>query len=202
MTSYEAILRSYRADAERRASEEAWWSDSDLNLRDAIRRATLSEIPSRGRLVRYSHQCRLSRRVLAEAAVTLTSLQSEIARSSSFEELYDLVSNVCSTVCGAGDLFAYDVAQRLGLRLGLHPDRVYLHTGVRIGARALGIPVAGRKSIGMDELPPALRSLSPSEAEDVLCIYKSYLAEPLAGDESEVSAAKSCSVRLKRAGRC
>lgn len=197
MSSYAAILRSYAADAKRRGAEDAWWSDPGLSLRDTIRRASLSEIPSRGRLVRHSHQCRLPRTVLVEAADILTSLEHEIARSSSFHELYELVSNVCSTVYGAGHLYAYDLAQRLGLRLGLRPDRVYLHTGVRIGARALGIPVAGRKSISMDELPPTLRSLSPSEAEDVLCIYKSYFGK----DDDDVSNASGCSPRMK-SSRC
>lgn len=199
MSSYATIMRSYTADAKRRGAEDAWWSDTGLSLRDTIRRVSLSEIrSSSGRLVRYSHQCRLSRAVLAETADILTSLEHEIARSSSFDELYDLVSNVCSTVYGAGDLYAYDVAQRLGLRLGLHPTRVYLHTGVRVGARALGIPVAGRKSIRMEELPPALRSLSPSEAEDVLCIYKSYFGK----DDDHVPDASGCSPRMKQPSRC
>jgi hypothetical protein len=198
MSNYEAILRSYRTDAKRRASEEAWWSDPDLGLRETIRRASLSEIPSRGRLVRYSHQCRLSRSVLTETADMLTSLEGEIARFSSFDELYGLISNVCSTVYGAGDLYAYDVAQRIGLRLGLHPDRVYLHTGVRTGARALGLNISGRKSIRMDELPPALRSLTPSEAEDVLCIYKGFFGK----DDENVPDTSGCSPRVRHRSRC
>ena len=200
MSSYRAVLRSYAADAERRKAEDAWWSDPSLSLSETIRRASLSEIPSKGRLVRFGHQCRLSRDVLVETADALAALEREIARSNSFDDLYDLVSNVCSTVYGAGDLYAYDVAQRIGLRLGLHPEKIYLHTGTRVGARALGIDVAGRKSIGMDELPPTLRSLSPAEAEDVLCIYKGYFGEP--NDEDFASEVRGCSPRIGRSTRC
>jgi hypothetical protein len=198
VNSYEAVIRSYKAGAAHRETEAAWWSDAGLSLRDTIRRASLSEIPSKGRLVRYSHQCRLSRSVLTEVADRLTSLEGEIARCSSFDELYTLISNVCSTVYGAGDLYAYDVAQRIGLRLGLHPDKVYLHTGVRVGARALGLNVSNRESIGVDELPPALRSLTPSEAEDVLCMYKCYFGK----DDRDVPDVSGCSPRMKQLSRC
>jgi hypothetical protein len=200
MSSYRAVLRSYGADAERRKTEDDWWSDPSLSLGETIRRASLSEIPSKGRLVRFSHQCRLSREVLVETADALAALAGEIARSTSFDDLYDLVSNVCSTVYGAGELYAYDVAQRISLRLGLHPEKVYLHTGTRVGAQALGINVAGRKSIGMEELPPPLRSLSPAEAEDVLCIYKSYFENP--GDEDSVPEIRGCSPRVRGSTRC
>jgi hypothetical protein len=200
MSSYRAVLRSYAADAERRKAEDDWWSDPSLSLSKAIRRASLSEIPSRGRLVRFSHQCRLAREVLVETAEALAALEREIARSNSFDDLYALVSNVCSTIYGAGDLYAYDVAQRIGLRLGLHPEKIYLHTGTRVGARALGIDVAGRNSIRIDELPPPLRALSPAEAEDVLCIYKSYFGNP--DEEDTVPEVRGCSPRMGRSSRC
>lgn len=201
MSTYAAILRSYRADADRRAREEAWWSDPSLRLGETIRRACLSQIPSKGRLVRFSHQCILQRTVLAEAADILVSLEGEIAQSASFDALYDLVSNVCSALYGAGELYAYDVSQRIGLRIGLRPERVYLHRGTRAGARALGINVSGRKSIAMDELPAGLRSLTPSEAEDALCIYKSYFGAT-ERDNADVADTSGCTVRMERASRC
>ena len=54
------------------------------------------------------------------------------------------------------------------------PDRVYLHSGTREGARALGL-AAERSFLPMDELPPELRRLKPREVEDLLCIYKGEL---------------------------
>ena len=198
MTSYAAIIRSYKADAERREDEDAWWSDRSLNFQQVIRRASLSEIPGKNRLIRYGHQCRLPRAVLVETADLLSSLEVAIEQTSSFDELYNFVSNVCSTIHGAGDLYAYDVAQRIGIRLGLLPERIYLHTGVKLGAKALGIPVAGRKSIEIDELPPALRSLTATEAEDVLCIYKSHFGRV----DTEISEVRGCSPSRARPNRC
>ena len=201
MTTYEAILRNYRAEAERRRSEEEWWSDPTIGLCETIVRACLSEVPSNGRSIRHGHQCLLRRGVPAEAARILASLEHEISGCASFDELHDLITNVCSTLYGAGELYAYDVAQRVGLRLGLRPERVFLHRGTRAGARALGISVSGRKSIGIDELPRALRSLSPAEAEDVLCIYKSYFPK-LDRNDDDASDARSCLPRSVRSRRC
>ncbi len=64
---------------------------------------------------------------------------------------------------------------RIGANLGLEPDRVYLHTGTRTGARRLGL---GFRSawIECQDLPEALRSLPPWQVEDILCIFKDWLA--------------------------
>ena len=68
----------------------------------------------------------------------------------------------------------YDTALRIGAKLGLEPEVVYLHRGTRSGMKALGLDV-GRPFIEVDELPQALRSLRPHEIEDCVCIYKSEL---------------------------
>ncbi len=71
-----------------------------------------------------------------------------------------------------GALTTYDIVAAIAAYLKLELDEVYLHAGALEGARHLGIRVGGRRSIPVRELPPALRRLSPAEAEDVLCIYK------------------------------
>jgi hypothetical protein len=48
----------------------------------------------------------------------------------------------------------------------------YLHAGVRVGARALGI---GGDSFEPKILPKPFARLAPSEIEDCLCIYKKQL---------------------------
>jgi ABC-type arginine/histidine transport system permease subunit len=69
----------------------------------------------------------------------------------------------------------YDTALRLGANLRLLPREVYLHAGTRRGARALGLDYRS-ESVSMRLLPAALRRLRPYEVEDVLCIYKDWLA--------------------------
>ena len=65
----------------------------------------------------------------------------------------------------------YDTAFRIGAKLNKLPTKVYLHTGTREGAKALGFD--GKvKSIGVYELQPEFQKLEPYEIEDILCIFK------------------------------
>ena len=68
----------------------------------------------------------------------------------------------------------YDTALRIGAKLGLEPEVVYLHRGARSGMKALGLG-AGRLFVEVYELPHELRSLRPHEIEDCVCIYKTKL---------------------------
>jgi len=74
-----------------------------------------------------------------------------------------------------GPLTVYDTALRIGARLGLSPQKVYLHAGTRHGAAVLGFG-PDRPSISLSELPKPLDELNAEEAEDVLCIYAADLA--------------------------
>ena len=57
-----------------------------------------------------------------------------------------------------GDLTVYDISTRIGAFLKLEPNRIYLHAGTRIGARAL-LPVTGRAWIIRG--PPAAVKKNP-----------------------------------------
>jgi hypothetical protein len=75
-------------------------------------------------------------------------------------------SNGAGRIPGIGPLAMYDFACRVGagMRPKLQSTKIYLHSGTRIGARALG---RGRQAIDAHELPSELRRLSPRHAEDV-----------------------------------
>ncbi len=94
----------------------------------------------------------------------------ELAKSRSFENLYDSVW--ARKVKGVGKLTVYDTALRIGAHLKIEPRDVYLHCGTKEGAKNLGISQRGRRSVSVDEFPAAFRKLKPREIEDCLCIYK------------------------------
>lgn len=183
MASFDAIIRSFNSDSSDRDAEHEWWEADGVTLTDAIRRACLSMIPGKNRLIRQGHQCRLPGAVLSEATAAVLTLEQDIAQASDFDELHSLVRAACASVQGTGALYCYDVAHRIGLHIGLHPDVIYLHTGTREGAKALGINVAGRDHITLSELPKPLQVLSAGQAEDVLCIYKSWFGSAMAETE-------------------
>lgn len=180
MAAFQTILRSFESETGARNQENDWWRSLGLPLADAIRRACHSMIPGRTRLVRHGHQCRLPGAVLGEAAAAVLALEDEIAAASTFDEMHSLVRLACASVQGTGPLYCYDVGHRIGLHLGIYPELIYLHTGTRKGAKALGINVSGREHIALSELPKPLQVLTPADAEDVLCIYKSWFGGAMA----------------------
>jgi hypothetical protein len=94
---------------------------------------------------------------------------------SSFSELIASIQH--SKIKGIGDLTIYDTAQRIGNYLGIQPDKIYLHRGVRTGAEIL-LGKIKTKFIIKDQLPaPFSKSdLSAADFEDILCIYKNRIA--------------------------
>ena len=58
----------------------------------------------------------------------------------------------------------------------LEPEKVYVHSGTRDGARKLLPDFAVDETIEMNELPAPIRRLKPREVEDFLCVYKDDLS--------------------------
>jgi hypothetical protein len=87
---------------------------------------------------------------------------------------------------GLGELYFYDTALRIGAKLGVLPQAVYLHAGTRAGATTLGLIVDGSVLL-KSELPELPQKLQPHEVEDVLCIYKKYFA-----GKSDIDNADAC----------
>ena len=103
----------------------------------------------------------------------LLSAEERLRRCSGFDELHEEIHRTIGSISGVGDLAVYDIAMRIGAKLGLEPSRVFLHRGVREGARALGLNFRAL-SLELGELPEPLRDLRPHEVEDVLCIFKEH----------------------------
>ena len=57
----------------------------------------------------------------------------------------------------------------------MEPKCVYLHSGARIGAEALGLDASG-ETLPIAAFPAEVQALSATEIEDFICILKSQLA--------------------------
>jgi hypothetical protein len=141
-------------------------------LTDAIAAAALAKGRDGKRL---SHQRRIPAKVLEQVRRRLVAAERDLASSQSFAELHDRVEALIRLLHGVGELMVYDTALRIGAKLKLEPEAVYLHAGTRNGARSLGLSVR-RASVPAAEFPRSLRRLRPREIEDLLCIYKDELA--------------------------
>jgi hypothetical protein len=141
-----------------------------LSFDEVIAHAGLARMPD-GK--RWAHQRRIPAAVLEGATRRLRGAELESAHS--FDDLIQRLNRAVRQIRGIGELYVYDTALRIGAHLGLLPREVYLHAGARTGARALGLDHRA-ESVPVGQLPVELRRLKPHEIEDVLCIYKEWLA--------------------------
>jgi hypothetical protein len=165
---WEAIIRAYEQRHRGRGRAELKSFADEPTLDAAVSRAGLA-LRADGK--RYGHQRRIPGYVLEAARKRL--LAAPLAQCASFHELFVAVQGAIAGIPGIGELMVYDTALRIGAWLHLEPDRVYLHSGTRQGARRLGLNHHA-EAIERHELPQGLRSLPPEEVEDILCIFKDW----------------------------
>ena len=165
----EGIVAAYLRDHAEEEARYLRFYQIQKSLPDAITKAALAELPNGGR---FSHQWRIPGPVLAQARDALLSLDYNTVRT--FAELYEKVAVALRPIRGVGLLTIYDTANRIGAYLKLSPEQVYLHAGVRTGAKALGLG-DWQSKLPMSVFPSAFQRLRPEQVEDCLCIYKSQL---------------------------
>ena len=165
----EGIVAAYLRDHANGEERYLRFYQIQKTLPDAVTKAALAELPNGGR---FSHQWRIPGQVLAQARDALLKLDYGTVRT--FAELYETVAVALRPIRGIGLLTIYDTAHRIGAFLKLSPETVYLHAGVRMGAKALGLG-DWRAKLPMSAFPPAFQRLRPEQVEDCLCIYKSHL---------------------------
>lgn len=178
MSDLARLVREYRSSYAYCSCCDELELFADLDLRSAISLATLSVYSGR----RHPHQCRLPQRVLLQAQKVLLASYLHIEKCRSFEELHETtrdafgkLNNNRDNLSGAGPLYVYDVAHRIGHSMGISPEFVYLHAGTRDGARNLEIwgdfKIKGGKML-LSDFPCEMHCLTPAQVEDFLCIYK------------------------------
>lgn len=161
-----SLVKRYKTNKRQKCQDEGDYYRKMPSLRIAINNAATG-IGANGK--RHRHQWRLDEQVLKQVANCLVKREDEIAACKDFDSLMRLIESC--RIRGFGELAIYDTALRIGARLGLSPDKVYLHRGTLIGARRLGLDVS-RGYLMPEELPAPVQVLTPDEIEDFLCIYK------------------------------
>lgn len=172
-TDLVALVRLYRIHNRPQLKEELKFFRDIPSLALAVHNAAFAK-DERGK--RHKHQCRISQMPLKRAKQILSQSHHQIEECSSFQELHFWLAEALGTVRGLGELYIYDTALRLGAFRRLAPKFVYLHRGTRAGAKTLGLNTSGGY-LTITDLPEPLRKLTPHEAEDFLCIYKSHFTK-------------------------
>lgn len=174
-----AVVRAYCRDYQQGARAELEYYANLPTIEEAVARASRAERPD-GK--RHDHQRRVRGEALRKVARSVEGTSWQVFRR--FSQLHSYLESCIGAIPGIGELMVYDTALRIGARLGLEPEAVYVHRGTRIGLKALGFD-ARRPTVALHELPVALSSLRPHEVEDCLCIYKSRIRPPATGAQAE-----------------
>lgn len=169
LETVEEIVSAYCKNCQRGAKAEQEYYANISTFSEAIERAARAERPD-GK--RHDHQRRLSKSSLESARKEL--LKAPIRSCKTFADLHSLIEHTIRPISGIGELMVYDAALRIGARIGVEPEVVYLHAGARTGAKAMGLNTR-RGCINLSELPDAMSKLKPREIEDCLCIFKDNL---------------------------
>lgn len=167
--SLDGIISHYLTNRSVDADSELRFYRRQRTLDDALENAALARLES-GK--RAHHQRRLSSSTLNAAWEALQQCDFKACRN--FHDLFCLIDETVRPIDGIGELYVYDTAHRIGAYLRLVPDRVYVHAGVRVGAKALGFKKCDY--ILCSDLPAEFSALQPDQIEDCLCIYKHELA--------------------------
>lgn len=156
----------------------ALWTAKAETWVEAVDRACRSKDES-GK--HYNHQSRIP-------MATLLEFRNRIGAESAFwsdrwnvlctfDWLHDRIEEIAEDLDGIGPVTTYDVALRLSHWLDKEPQSLYLHAGVREGARAIGLRVRGRDRIGPEELNDEIGDViaeldGVDMLEDFLCCFR------------------------------
>lgn len=166
------MLREYIEYYRPRAKRERSRFKRFSSLEKAIEKAALALDEDEKR---SAHHRRRTAVQLSRGKSALVAALPDLRRCKNFDKLHNLVRKATKPIKGLGKLYTYDTANLIGAHLRLSPERVYLHSGTRKGARALGFS-GGLAYLMPSQLPARLQVLKPYEMEDFLCIYERDLA--------------------------
>ena len=137
------IVDDYIEEFRIKVRDELSFYKEPASFKEAIEKAALSVKKDR---TKHSHQWRLPKSALEQAAKVLKRHSTEIGRYKTFQDLFAAIKAALKPIHGIGELAIYDIALRIGASREIEPENVYLHRGTREGARRLS---ASTKSLNI-----------------------------------------------------
>lgn len=178
LKSISALWRDYlwRYVKAQRQDPCVYYTAKAPNIKEAIRRACDSKGEDGKTFFHQGRVWPVNRAALAKYMLKDEKAYHCYSECKSFHELYQLLEEARDNVKGIGTVTAYDVADRIAAYLGLEPEYLYFHAGVKEGLRALGVePPTGRDYVRRDELPEWFSDKDLGLMESFLCGYRSEI---------------------------
>ena len=168
----EKIINRFKAKAQKQVDFHVQLTESQTSLTAAIEVAARA-VDEAGKT--HFHQRRISKEALEQFSVSLVSAEESIKNCTSFDEIYAVVSTFKSEEIN--EITVFDTAFRIGKFLKIHPDKIYLSAGTRIGASFLLGDLEERTTILQEELPSPFqrKDITIQEIESILFEYRNEL---------------------------
>lgn len=199
LMSLEAIVRDWRwrtapgGHLEAKRDDVVTLTAEQKTFAHAVAKATASRRPN-GKM--HNHQTKVPAAIRMEFASRIVGVwaydwQKFKSGPNRFDRWYDAIEEIRPR--GIGPVTTYDVAVRIGAWIGIKPESLYLHAGVRAGWLALdGIPgtdqeyalvhkprfIRGAKRVRRHWWPAIFRDFEADDFEDFLCTYRGILRAP------------------------
>lgn len=106
----------------------------------------------------HHHQRRNGRTALNAFAVRLQQYERQLTEAQMFDEILSVVT--LATGPRISETAIYDTAHRIGLYRQLPPEKIYLNSGTRKGARRLLGRIGSRKFLLLSDMPPNFNALT------------------------------------------
>ena len=151
------------------------WIDHTVEQEDILSAINIAAKSKNKDDEKNKHQWRLKNENLDNFAEKLSTKSKEITEAADFANLLDIIE-ACK-VKGIGELASYDTANRIGCKIKVYPDKIYLHAGTKEGVEKLLGKRISKRFIEKSDLPEPFKSseLSCADLEALFCIYKSEL---------------------------
>jgi hypothetical protein len=182
LTDLGAIARDFqwRYVDTKKTDQVIWWCSVAPDFPTAVRRAVEAR-DAQGK--HHNHQSKvdiIARRKFGNKIIKRANRGS--LPMDDFDDLHDVLDHI--KPYGIGPVTVYDVAVRIGAFLHIEPYSVYMHAGVRQGAKALvdalrrqgweglGSLDPHRDHIPVQSFPHPLNNMKADDVEDILCTYR------------------------------
>ena len=118
---------------------------------------------------KYFRTYKLPKKVMEEATNSLKTIKDRLLSCETFEELMKIIRD--KKINGFGRMAIYDTSLRIGVNIGVRPQKVYIYKDSKEGATKLNL-VTNASHIKIENLPKPLKDYQPHDIEAFLSLYK------------------------------
>ncbi len=150
-------------------------ANKDMDFEKIVDNAFYPEVGGK----KDSHQYHIKKEPYEIYRERVKALKNEILNAKNFDEILELITfdnKFYEHIKGIDGLTEYDIAFRIGRCLGKCPDKIYMHTGTKVGAEKLKSQKISAKYLSREDLAEYdyFADTPICQIENFLCVCKEH----------------------------